>query len=124
MNGWMIFLLLLQVAFNTAAQLLLKRGMMDVGELNLAWQTIYNLMLKIITSPFIIVGCSFYVFSLLCCLIVLSRIQVSVAYPIGSLGYVLSALTAYYFLGERLTSNQWLGIAVIILGVFLLVRDL
>lgn len=118
--------MLAQVVLNTAAQLLLKKGMMLVGAFRLEWalDALKEPLLKVITSPYIILGCGSYVCSMLCCLLVLSRVQVSVAYPIGSLGYVLSAWAACYLLGERLTYQQWLGIAVIILGVFLLVRDL
>ncbi len=124
MNGWMALLLLVQVVLNTAAQLLLKRGMMGIGSVNLTWEMVSGLLFKVATSPYIILGCGAYVCSMLCCLAVLSRVQVSVAYPIGSLGYVLSAFAACYLLNEKLTYNQWLGIAVIILGVFLLVRDI
>ncbi len=118
--------MMVQVVLNTGAQLLLKYGMIKVNITHFAWQweVISPILLQVIASPFIILGCACYVLSMVLCLAILSKVQVSVAYPIGSLGYVLGAFAASYLLGEHLTPAQWLGISIIIIGVFLLVRDM
>jgi drug/metabolite transporter (DMT)-like permease len=55
-------------------------------------------------------------------LIALSRVSVNVAYPMLSLGYVMAAVLAWVVFGERLNPIQMIGIAVIILGVYMLTR--
>ncbi len=55
---------------------------------------------------------------------VLSRVQVSFAYPMLSIGYVVNALAAYYLFGEPLTSLRMLGIFIIITGVYLVAQTL
>lgn len=125
MTSSLFILVLVQIVFNSFAQLLLKKGMMTAGPLQLALTpiAIKTFILKVFSTPLIWSGCFLYGFSTIICLVVLSRVPVSVAYPLGSLGYVFSALLAYFWLREKLSALQWLGILVIVLGVFLLVRN-
>jgi multidrug transporter EmrE-like cation transporter len=53
----------------------------------------------------------------------LSRVQVSIAYPMLSVGYVVNAIAAWYLFGEAVSLTRLLGIGVIILGVFILARS-
>jgi multidrug transporter EmrE-like cation transporter len=53
----------------------------------------------------------------------LSRVPVSVAYPMLSLGYVVNAALAYWLFGESLSMQKVLGIGFIIVGVFLVARS-
>ena len=53
----------------------------------------------------------------------LSRVQVSVAYPLLSVGYVVNAIAAWYLFGEAVTPMRLTGIAVIIVGVWLVARS-
>lgn len=98
--------------------------MLIVGplQLSVSCSALRTFIYKAFSSPLVWSGCLMYGLSTMICLVILSRVPVSVAYPLGSLGYVFSALLAYFWLHEKLTSLQWLGIAVIVLGVFLLVR--
>ena len=52
----------------------------------------------------------------------LSRVEVSLAYPMLSIGYVVSAIGAWMFLGEIVSPQRMLALAVIIVGVILLAR--
>lgn len=61
---------------------------------------------------------------LLLWLAVLRVMPVSVAYPLLSLNFVLVALAARFFFHEHISRRQWLGIAWIILGIFLLSANL
>jgi multidrug transporter EmrE-like cation transporter len=53
----------------------------------------------------------------------LSRVEVSIAYPMLSIGYVLNAVAAWYLFGESLTAQKLVGIAFIVAGVFLVARS-
>jgi len=53
----------------------------------------------------------------------LSRVDVSIAYPMLSIGYVVNAVAAWYLFGESLTAQKLIGIAFIVAGVFLVARS-
>jgi multidrug transporter EmrE-like cation transporter len=56
-------------------------------------------------------------------ILALSRVPVSIAYPMLSIGYVVNAFAAWYLFGEMLNSGRWIGIGFIIVGVYLLTRS-
>ena len=56
-------------------------------------------------------------------IVALSRVEVSVAYPLLSVGYVVNALMAMWLFGEVVTAQRWIGIGVILLGVTLVARS-
>jgi multidrug transporter EmrE-like cation transporter len=111
------------ICMNAGAQLLLKAGMNRIGYFEFTAANIWPIGLKVATSLPIISGLVTYVLSVVLWLLVLSRVQVSVAYPMVSLGYILNAVIAYYLFGEPLTSMRMLGIFVIIAGVYLVARS-
>ena len=96
-------LILLAVVINTAAQLALKAGMERVGYFNFSWNNITAVSLQIINNPFILAGLACYVGSVLIWLLVLSRVEVGVAYPMVSLGYIFTTVAAYYLFDEHLS---------------------
>jgi multidrug transporter EmrE-like cation transporter len=53
----------------------------------------------------------------------LSRVEVSIAYPMLSVGYVVNAAAAWYLFGEQVTVMRLAGIGIIILGVFIVARS-
>jgi multidrug transporter EmrE-like cation transporter len=53
----------------------------------------------------------------------LSRVEVSVAYPLLSVGYVVNAIAAWYLFGEAVTPMRLAGIGIIIIGVCLVTRS-
>jgi len=50
----------------------------------------------------------------------LRLVEVSTAFPIGSIGFVVVALLSQRFLGEPVTGPRWTGVVLITLGVGLL----
>lgn len=120
----MIFgLILLGVLLNAAAQLMLKAGMNQIGHFEFSLANAIPIGLKVMMNVPIIGGLVMYVISVGVWLLVLSRVQVSYAYPMLSIGYIVNALAAYYFFGEPLTSVRVLGIFIIILGVYLVAQS-
>jgi len=111
------------VMLNAAAQLLLKAGVKDVGVIELTPGTIFHAGLKLALEPHILAGLTCYVISVVVWILALSRVQVSIAYPMLSLGYVVTAFAAWAFMGEGVNALRLSGIAVIIVGVFLVARS-
>jgi len=116
-------LLMLGVLLNASAQLLLKAGTNAVGHFEFSTSNILPIGVKLALQPHILGGVSCYVVSLVVWIMGLSRVPVSVAYPMLSIGYVLNALAAWYLFGESLTAQKLVGIGFIIAGVFLVTRS-
>jgi drug/metabolite transporter (DMT)-like permease len=111
------------VILNTAAQLMLKVGMERIGQFDFTLGKLLQVGFQVVYNPFILAGLFSYIFSVAVWLLVLSRVEVSFAYPMVSLGYILNAVTAYYLLGENLSVMRLSGIFIILLGVYLVARS-
>jgi multidrug transporter EmrE-like cation transporter len=110
------------VVLNAGAQLLLKAGTNTLGVITLTRDNWSDMLWKMGTQGFFVAGVVCYMISLLVWIIGLSRVPVSVAYPMLSLGYVINAVAAYYLFGESITITRWLGIGFIIVGVWLVAK--
>jgi multidrug transporter EmrE-like cation transporter len=117
------FFLIMGVLLNAGAQLMLKVGMSRIGQFEFSFANTWPIGLKVASNPFIMTGIGMYVVSVGVWLMVLSRMEVSMAYPMLSIGYIANALAAYYFLGEPLSSLRMLGIFIIIAGVVVVARS-
>ncbi|MBC3906042.1 MULTISPECIES: EamA family transporter [Undibacterium] len=111
------------IMLNAVAQLLLKTGTNAVGAIHLTAENWFSVGLKLATQLPIIGGLTCYVISVVVWIIGLSRVDVSIAYPLLSLGYIVNAIGAWYFLGEVMSLQRMLAIGVIIIGVALLVKS-
>jgi multidrug transporter EmrE-like cation transporter len=123
MNPVSLAFILLGVLLNAAAQLLLKAGTNAVGRFELRIENIVPVALKLGFEPHIAGGVLCYVVSLVVWLVGLSRVDVSIAYPMLSIGYVINAFAAWYLFGESLTAQKLIGIGFIIAGVVLVTRS-
>jgi drug/metabolite transporter (DMT)-like permease len=110
------------VALNAAAQLLLKAGTNVLGVITLTRDNWAGEFGRMAVEPHFIGGVACYGISLIAWIIGLSRVPVSIAYPMLSLGYVINAVAAHYLLGESVSVVRWLGIGFIVLGVWLVAR--
>jgi multidrug transporter EmrE-like cation transporter len=111
------------VFLNALAQLLLKAGTNAVGHFHFATENIIPVGWKLATQPAILGGMACYGVSLVVWIMALSRVEVSVAYPMLSVGYVLNAIAAWYFFGEAVSATRLIGIGVIIIGVYIVARS-
>lgn len=116
-------LILLSVFCCVCGQLMMKTGMTAVGRLTL--ETLFSLATfsRILTTPFVLGGLCFYVVSMLSWFVVLSRIELSFAYPMLGLNYVLILLFSWLVLGEHVTLVRTAGVLLIFLGVILISRS-
>jgi drug/metabolite transporter (DMT)-like permease len=110
------------VLLNAAAQLLLKAGTNRLGVITLTTDNWTATLSRMAGEGYFIAGVTFYGVSLIVWIIGLSRVPVSVAYPMLSLGYIVNAIAAHYLFGEAVTVQRWLGIGFIVAGVYLVAR--
>lgn len=127
MNPASLALILFGVFLNACAQLLLKAGVNNVtAQIGTFAYSLDNLLpvgVRLATQLPIIGGLACYVVSVVVWILGLSRVEVSIAYPLLSLGYVLNALAAWWLFGEALTPMRIAGIGIIIVGVYVLTRS-
>lgn len=116
-------LILAGVFLNAAAQIVIKKGMMQIGTFAFSLKNMVPVGIKVASSPFVILGIMFYVISLVLWLMVLSRVDVSYAYPMLSVGYIVAALFGKYIFNEPVGPVRWAGIIVICIGVYLITRS-
>jgi multidrug transporter EmrE-like cation transporter len=116
-------LILFGVLLNASAQLLLKAGTNAVGRFEFAAQNLVPVATRVAFEPHILAGMLCYAVSLVVWIMGLSRVEVSVAYPLLSLGYVINAVAAWYLFGESVGAMRVAGIGVIIVGVYLIARS-
>ena len=120
---WVAFAFLLTgVLLNAAAQLLLKAGTNVLGVITLSRDNWSETLLRMAMQGHIVAGIALYGVSVIVWIVGLSRVPVSMAYPMLSLGYVVNAIAAHYLFGEAVTLTRWLGIGFIVLGVWLVAR--
>ena len=123
MNPLSFSLVLAGVLLNAAAQLLLKAGTNRIGEFAFSMANVLPVGSKVATSPFILAGLACYAVSVVVWILALSRVPVSVAYPMLSIGYIVNAFAAWMLFGESLAVQKLVGIGFIVVGVFLVARS-
>ncbi|WP_319237998.1 SMR family transporter [uncultured Propionivibrio sp.] len=116
-------LILLGVLLNAFAQLLLKAGVRQIGHFDFSVANIWPISTSLATNLPIIGGLSCYVVSVVVWIMALSRVEVSIAYPMLSIGYVVNAVLAYLLFGEAVGPQRLAGIAVIIVGVVIVAKS-
>lgn len=122
MNLTALVLILTGVLLNALAQLALKASVRDGGEIALAFSNVLPAAGQLAVQPWLWLGLVCYGVSVVVWLLALSRVEVSLAYPMLSLGYVVNALAAWAWLGEAFTPGKLVGIGLILLGVLTLAR--
>ena len=123
MNAASFSLVLAGVLLNAAAQLLLKAGTNRIGEFAFTLDNVVPVGLKVAASPFVLGGLACYAVSVVVWIMALSRVQVSVAYPMLSIGYIVNAFAAWALFGESVTAQKLAGIGFIVVGVWLVARS-
>ena len=116
-------LIIFGVVLNAAAQLLLKAGTNVVGHFEFQSQNIIPVGMQLAFQPYIMGGMACYAISLVVWIMALSRVPVSIAYPMLSIGYLINALVAWQWLGEAISAQKLLGISFIIIGVVLITKS-
>ena len=122
MSLYFFLIIFTSVFLNALAQLLLKNGTTSIKGIEFPdnFSLIVNGFLK---NYYFLGGFFSYAISIFIWIYALSKVQVSVAYPMLSLGFVINALGAWYFLGESLNFLKIIGISLILVGVFTLFKS-
>jgi multidrug transporter EmrE-like cation transporter len=116
-------IILASVMLNSAAQLALKAGANAIGTVSAgSGAELVSAAIGAAGQPWIICGLVFYFVSAGLWIAALTRVDVTVAYPMLSMGYVIAAVAAWQLFGEQLGTMRLVGIATILVGVVILTR--
>jgi multidrug transporter EmrE-like cation transporter len=116
-------LIITGVLLNAFAQLALKQGMHKIGYFEFKLENFTNIFWTVSTSKYILAGISCYIISVVVWLLVLSRVDISYAYPLLSIGYIITAFAGMIFFQESISMTRWTGIIVICFGVWLITKS-
>ncbi|SHI50612.1 SMR family transporter [Lutispora thermophila] len=114
--------ILISVFLGALGQTILKLGANKLGAISLSLRTIVKDVLHILIIPEILIGLILFGSSFLLWIKVLTKADLSYAYPMVSLGYILVALLSKLLFNEAFTFNKIIGIGMIVSGVFILNR--
>lgn len=98
-------------------QVLLKIGVARLGGVRFSQATLISTLMSVATQPAIVGGLALFGASMLLWLNVLSSMDLSKAYPMVGLSYVMITILSRFVLGETITASRLLGIALILAGV-------
>ncbi len=118
MNITNLIIIFIAVLLSAVGQIFLKIAANTIGPISLKSNVLELLNLSM--NIHLILGLMSYFFSTIIWIIALSRVSLSVAYPMVSLGYVFVALAAWYLFNEPLSSMKILALGIIIFGIILL----
>ena len=115
-----IYFILLSVLFVATGQLMLKQGLIDLGELHFGKEDLSETASKVFTSPLVLFGITLFALSSVLWLTALSRAELSFAYPLLSIGYATVAVASFVLFNETLSITRIIGIVVILIGISIL----
>ena len=118
-----IAIFVLSILFGAVGALLMKVGAGQMGAIQLdSSQAVIGFLAKMVTSPTILGGMALYFFSAALWLYLLTKLDISVVQPVLALTYVATPILAIFFLNEEVPPIRWVGILIIIFGVFVVAR--
>ena len=114
-------LLFFNVLLTVIGQILFKHGMNTVGRVNNI-RDVLGKLTQAFLNPYVLSGIAIYGFTTLVWLVILSRVKLSIAYPLLSSGYVLSILFSWLFFKESIPKIRIIGAVIICVGVYLVAQ--
>jgi drug/metabolite transporter (DMT)-like permease len=114
-----IALILLTDTCDTVGQLLLKKSINSLDVHVNSIRKVFRFILEVIKIPRVWLSFVLSIVSLFFWLFVLSKTDLSFAFSLDSMRYLLIALASAIFLKERVGPIRWLGIASVVLGIAL-----
>jgi drug/metabolite transporter (DMT)-like permease len=113
-----LLLVLFSVFMGATGQAILKIGANKLGTIFVSRQVFFHDLFRIITTPQVLIALIFYAAGSLTWMKALTRGEFSNIYPMASLSYVFMLIYAYFLFREPITANKFIGIFLIICGVF------
>ena len=115
-----LILIFITIVLAISGQLAMKKGMNNIGEISIK-DFFSQKLFTIVFEKFVFVGILLYAISAIFWLATLSQEELSFAYPIISIGYIITAILSKILFKEHLTMFRIIGIILIVAGVYFVV---
>ena len=106
--------------------MMLKQGMLTLGPMSndgpMTAISVISILFKVVFHPWVFAGLVTFVISMASHLYVLSKVELSFAYPFLSLAYVAVAVAAWLLFSENLNAWRIAGIGLICIGTVLIAQ--
>ena len=120
--GHLTFKIFLMIVLNdigdTVSQTLMKQGLAATGISSVSMGNIAEFFARGVSSPVLWLGILVYVLNFFIWIVIIYKIDLSIAMPVSSFSYILVPIAAMVFFHEKVEPLRWLGIAFIILGIY------
>jgi multidrug transporter EmrE-like cation transporter len=116
-------LILFTVLSNFGSQVLLKKGMTSIAPFEISPAGVFGAVGNILLNPYVFSGLIVMVISMGSHLVVLSKVDISFAYPFLGLSFVLVTLYGHFMLDESVNIWRIAGVVLIVSGVSLVAKS-
>jgi uncharacterized membrane protein len=118
MNKLLVYgILAVCIVSGAFAQVLFKMGLLKLdGNIN-----IFTLegFIRVLFNKYILIGAFLYALAFFLWLLALSKLELSLMYPLLSLAYIITTFLSAVVLGERVNPSRWVGVILIVIGAIL-----
>lgn len=112
-----IFILLIALLFEAVGVVFLSKGLKEIGEVSrISVSEVIDIIGRGAKNPSLLIGVLFEAIFFGALLYLLSQRDVSLIWPLTSLGFVITAVAARFFLNEQVSGVRWAGVLLIVLG--------
>ena len=116
-------LIILTDVIESFAELFWKKGTLSTGIDNVTLSNLFEFLSHMLASPGFMAGVSLYIINFFLWIAVLSKVDLSIAFPTGSTSYIIVALLSMIFLNEHISVLRWSGIFFIIVGIYFISKS-
>lgn len=111
------------ICLNVLGQLAFKAGMNQLGEIVFQPSRVFHILVQILSKPIVLVGVALYAISAFFWIIALSKAELSFAYPMLSVGYVLIYFLSIWLFRETFSIPRLVGTIIVCGGLVLVARS-
>lgn len=113
----LLVVLIIALVFEAVGVVLLSAGLKELGEVpSISAPAVARMVRRGLTQPKILLGVLFELIFFIFLLVLLKRNDVSLIWPLTSLGFVLTAISARFILHEQVSTARWIGVLLIVAG--------
>ena len=123
MTPFIFLLAITSVSLTALAQVALRKTMLSIMPIPENIDNIFIFILNILLNPWFIFGMSCYIISIGLWMTVLSKTEVSLAYPLSSMGFIITAAIGYFFLKEDVNMTRMFGLLLICAGIIFISKS-
>ncbi|PIT53400.1 hypothetical protein BHC49_13280 [Snodgrassella alvi] len=111
------------VTLNAFAQIALRKTMQTIGPMPQSILDYFYFGYQLLLNVWFLTGMILYAVSIGLWMAVLGKVEVSLAYPLLSIGYIITAFIGYFFLHENVNLIRIAGLATICIGIIIISRS-